>query len=176
MAKMSLNEVLLTLPENSACVTSILRTYYTWIIVESPDTSWELLPMGLWAWAELAIGIIVGCLPTLPKFFQHIGDKIYGSVSASGPGRGSSPRIDTSKKSVLAKVKRSFAKYGVGPSVFDSWNDTYVPRTQLHDEYVILDGFDASLPKATVFSATTGNPGQGTATARVELEYGQQGI
>ena len=160
-------------------MTSILRTYYTWRTVESPDTSWELVPMGYWTWAELATGIIVGCLPTLPKFFQHIGSKIYGSVSGSGPGRGSRPGIDTpgtdtSKKSVLAKIKRPFAKYGVGPNVSELWNDPYGPRTQLHDEYLTLDGFDPSLPKATIFSATAENPGPGAATAREDLEYGHQ--
>lgn len=171
MLDKKINEVLLIITENSACVTSILRTYYTWRTVESSDTSWELLPMGLWTWAELSIGIIVGCLPALPKFFQHIGPKIHGSISGAGPGSESCPATDTSKAKVLARVKRPFAKYGVGPSVSDSWNDPYSPRAQLHDDYLVLDGFEGSLPQAKIFSARAESPGQGTATAREELEY-----
>ena len=166
------NEVMPLLTENSACVTSVLRTYYTWQTVETHDTSWELLPMGLWTWAELSTGIIVGCLPTLPKFFQHIGTKIHRSKSGTGSGRESSAATDAHSTNILAKVKRPFAKYGVGPSVCDSWNDPYSANAQLHDEYLSLDGFDPPLSQA--FSASTGCPGQGITTVRNDLEYGEQ--
>lgn len=163
------NGVMLILTENSACVTSILRSYYTWRVVETRDTSWELLFMGLWTWAELSTGIIVGCLPALPRFFQHIGPKIYQSRTRSG--RESSAAPDTPNGNVLAKVKRPFAKYGAGPSVFDSWNDPYSTNAQLHDEYLSLDGIDVSLSQG--FSEPAGYSGQGIATARNDLEYGE---
>ena len=171
MLRKKINEVLLILTENSACVTSILRTYYTWRTVKSSDTSWELLLMGLWSWAELSIGIIVGCLPALSKFFQHIGPKIHGSISGVLPGSEPCAAMDTSKAKALARVKKPFAKYGVGASVSDSWNDPYSPSAQLHDDYLVLDSFDGSLSQAKVFRATAEGPGQGTATAREELEY-----
>ena len=160
---------MLILTENSACVTSILRSYYTWRVVETHDTSWELLLMGLWTWAELSTGIIVGCLPALPRFFQHIGPKLY--QSRNGSGRESSAATDTPNEIVLAKVKRPFAKYGAGPSVFHSWNDPYSTNAQLHDQYLSLDGNDISLSQA--FSGSAGCSGQGIATARNDLEYGE---
>lgn len=152
-------------------MTSILRSYYTWQTVETLDTSWDLLPMGLWTWAELSIGIIVGCLPALPKFFQHVGPKIYRSLSGTGPGRGSSAAPNAPKLNVLAKVKRPFAKYEVGLSVSDSWNDA--SNSRAHDEYFILGEVDASLPQATTLSTPILCPGQDIATARDDLEYGE---
>lgn len=64
----------------SACVTSILRTYYTWKIVKSPDVSYHMLQMGLWTEAEISTGIIISCLPVIPKFIRHFGPKVYGSL------------------------------------------------------------------------------------------------
>ena len=175
MPEQDINEVLLILTENSACVTSILRTYYTWQTVEASDTSWELLPMGFWTWAELSVGIIVGCLPALPKFFQHIGPRFYRSLSWNSSGGKSSAATNTPQLNVLARVKRPFAKYGVTPSVSDSWIDPYISRTQLRDEYLVLDGFDPAVPQvATIIAPTECYSGEVITTVRNDLEYGQQ--
>ena len=130
--------------------------------------------MGLWTWAELSTGIIIGCLPTLPKFFQHIGPKIRQITTGSGTGSGpeSSAASSAPTGNVLAKVKRPFAKYGVGPSVCDSWNEPYSASAQLHDEYLSLDGIE--VPHSQGFSESTGGPGLGVATMRNDLEYGEQ--
>ena len=37
--------------------------------------------MGLWADAELSIGIIISCLPVIPRFFQHIGPKLSTALT-----------------------------------------------------------------------------------------------
>ena len=66
---------------NSACVTSILRTYYTWKVDSEPDVSYNIVEMGLWTLAEVAIGVIVSCLPVLPRFFQDIGPKVCRAFS-----------------------------------------------------------------------------------------------
>ncbi|KAK0511236.1 hypothetical protein JMJ35_005809 [Cladonia borealis] len=63
-----------------ACITSILRTYYTWKIVTSPDITYHMAQMGLWTYAELATGVIISCLPVIPKFFQHVGGKISATI------------------------------------------------------------------------------------------------
>ena len=91
--------------------------------------------------------------------------KIYRSISGTGPGPEceSSVTANMTKANVLARVKRDFAKYGVGPSVCESWNDPYSPRA---DEYLTPDGFDASLPQAPTFGPAAGCPGQGAATVR----------
>lgn len=65
----------------SACISSILRTYYTWRIVTSPDVTYHMVQMGLWTYAELATGVIISCLPVIPKFFQYIGPRIASTIS-----------------------------------------------------------------------------------------------
>ena len=115
---------------NSACVTSVLRTYYTWRVVESHDINWDLIPMGLWTWAEISIGIIVGCLPTFPKFFQHIGTMYHSKHSGSGTGRAANAVALSPMANALASVRRPFGKYGVGRSIItDSWNDPEISRS-----------------------------------------------
>ena len=75
--------------------------------------------MALWTWAELSIGIIVGCLPTLPRFSQHIGTKIRLKLCGSGTGLAASAAALPPKANVLASIKRLFGKYGFRRSVTD---------------------------------------------------------
>ena len=166
------NNNMLIVDETSACIASILRTYYTWQTVEARDTSWELLPMGYWTWTELSIGIIVGCLPTMPKFFQHIGPKLRRRVLGTGPENGSSAEADTPKVNVLAKFQRPFAKYGVGMSVADSRNESYITCAQPRSEYLILDEFDPSPRQKSGASESTEYQGKAIATVREDLEFG----
>ena len=65
---------------HSACVSSILRTYYTWKMATSPDITYHMVQMGLWTYAELATGVIISCLPVIPKFFQHVCPGISASI------------------------------------------------------------------------------------------------
>ncbi len=39
-----------------------------------------MVQMGLWTYAELATGVVVSCLPVIPKFFQHIGPRISATI------------------------------------------------------------------------------------------------
>ena len=129
------------------------------------------MPMGLWTWAELSIGIIVGCLPTLPRFIQHIGPKIHLKPSGSGTGRAASAVTLPPKTNVLASVKRAFGKYGFGRSITDSWNDPDTPRAQHREEYLVLDEFDTTPLQEESLNMQTGRPGQDIATVREDLEY-----
>ena len=167
--------LLLIITKISACVTSILRTYYTWQTVESADTSWELIPMGLWTWAEISTGIIVSCLPTMPKFFQHIRPKIFRSTSEGGPGLYSSAAIRTPKVNVLARFTNSFAMCGVGPSASGSWNGSHRPRTQVHGDYLVLDRLNTSSTRVKSSYIESQCPGLSIATVRDDLECGQKG-
>ena len=166
------NDFMLILYENSACVASVMRTYYTWQTVEARDTSWELLPMGYWTWTELSIGIIVGCLPTMPKFFQHIGPKIRRRSAGPGPEYGSSADVDTPKVNVLARFQKPFAKYGVGLSVSNSRNDSYTTRAEPRCEYLTHTEVDPSPRQGSSFSVSTEHSSKGVATIRDDLEYG----
>ena len=169
------NDNMLILTEHSACIASILRTYYTWQTVEALDTSWELLPMGYWTWTELSIGIIVGCLPTMPKFFQHIGPKLCRRVLGTAPEHGSSAEADTPNGHVLARFQRPFAKYGVGLSVYEERNESYITCKQPRSEYVVLDEVDTSSRKGSGSSGETEYQGKAIATVREDVEYGRDG-
>ena len=64
----------------SVCMTSIMRSYYTTKLLKGSDTTYFLGHMGLWTWAEISSGIIVGCLPVMPKFLQTLGSSLQRSL------------------------------------------------------------------------------------------------
>ena len=130
--------------------------------------------MALSTWAELSIGIIVGCLPTFPKFFQHIGNKYHLKHSGSATGRAVNAVPLSPIANILASVRRPFGKYGVGRSTTDSWNDPDMVHFQHREEYLVLDGFAATPLQAESLNRPTGWPGQDIATAREDLEYAQE--
>lgn len=77
-----------------ACMTSIIRTYYTWKTLHQPDVSYNLTIMALWTWGEMTAGTLVSCLPVAPRFFQHFRSRIngafsHGTKSSSAAGRNS---------------------------------------------------------------------------------------
>ena len=120
-------------------MTSVVRTYYSYQVPKSLDKTYNLELMGLWGWAELAIGIIVGCLPVTPKFFQHVGPKVssvFTSVSKSkvqsdmSPTEGSKTSDDIPQKTPCTKFQRPFATYNVGANISESFADPYFPRTR----------------------------------------------
>ncbi len=159
-------------------MTSILRAYYTWQIFQSRDMSYNAVNMGFWAYAEIGIGIIVSCVPVLPRFFQHFSPKLYAtfaSKSKSKPGSSSSPRQARSRSPVVIEKprdstessKKLFTK-GSGRrerGTLEIWNEAYHPSTvEVEGEYVTLDEYDAVLPPEMT---------KGTATKRDDLESGQ---
>ena len=133
--------------------------------------------MGLWAWAELAIGIIVSCLPVMPRFFQHVGPKVYKTLSFRSknkisPAHGLKDTHKTSKANAFTKIQRPFAKY-VRPSVSGPLTDPYSPQTQLHHDYLALDKLDSSLQHVIIAHETVQPSSVIIATRRDDLEYGQ---
>ncbi|KAF7502150.1 hypothetical protein GJ744_006887 [Endocarpon pusillum] len=83
-----------------ACVASVVRLIYSIRSIDNtPGNATYQLDvnrMGLWAFAEIAVGIIVGCVPTLPKFFKHLSSnkpalpssfKALSSTSRQAPWR-----------------------------------------------------------------------------------------
>ena len=153
-----------------------MRTYSTWQIAGSPDKSYLIVSFGLWSDAEFSIGIIIGCFPVMPKFFQHFSPKVrrYFSFRSKSAGnisyetRGGS---HTSRSKILAKVKNPFAKYKVGSSIAESCDDTYA---QHHGEYYTLKDSEALQRQVSAAYALTQSPGVGVATRRDDLEYGHQ--
>lgn len=103
------------IPFTSACIAAVIRTYYTWKITQSTDFSYNLVPFGAWTYIELAIGIIISCLPVIPRFFQHFGPKLRATFSLSTASKTNSsygisltPNPCSSNNSAPAVSKRNF--------------------------------------------------------------------
>ena len=128
-------------------MTSVVRTYYSYQVPKSSDRSYNLELEGLWAWAELTIGIIVGCLPVTPKFFQHVGPKVLNViafVSESDVQSDMSPTYDSKTTDEIPKTysstksQRPLARYNVGSNISKAPTDTYYPQTQLDSDHLHL--------------------------------------
>ena len=70
--------------------------------------------MGLWSAAEFSTGIIISCLPVIPRFFQHIGPKLSSALTTlirsktegSSNNESTSPaKSKTSEKAQAEKLK-----------------------------------------------------------------------
>ncbi|KAH7014570.1 uncharacterized protein B0I36DRAFT_369511 [Microdochium trichocladiopsis] len=68
-------------------VTSITRAIYTWQLFDSTDPTWDIWRLVLCILVEANLFIFCGCLPTMPKFYQHLLSQIH--VLANPPARGS---------------------------------------------------------------------------------------
>ena len=159
---------------------SIVRTYYTWVVDRGTDESYSLGFLNICAAAELAIGIIVGCLPIMPKFLQHANVKVSKALSFASKstsksrqesGQESKGQSDTPKANALISIKRSFAKYKAAADVTESWSDRYHSRTKIYGDYLTLAEFDAPSLQATE-PLQPWSRGEDTATGREDLEHG----
>ncbi|KAL8693457.1 MAG: hypothetical protein Q9218_001728 [Villophora microphyllina] len=62
-----------------ACIAAVVRLVYSTQLEPDGDSRSYQLNIdkeGLWAFAEIAIGIIVGCMPHVHKFFRHISSEM----------------------------------------------------------------------------------------------------
>ncbi|KAG8531295.1 uncharacterized protein KY384_002923 [Bacidia gigantensis] len=66
-----------------ACIVSIVRTYYSFVVLESLDNTYVMMLNGFWAWAEMTIGILIACLPIMPRFFDEISSQCSKTIDAS---------------------------------------------------------------------------------------------
>ncbi|KAK1148134.1 hypothetical protein N8T08_010773 [Aspergillus melleus] len=84
-----------------ACVSSVVRLAYTVHLYQTDNKSYYSYLAGVWTLPELASGIIVACLPVIPRFIQHL--PIHTSIHDTGH----------SKLQVLWILRRASAKeYG----------------------------------------------------------------
>ncbi|KAL8691956.1 MAG: hypothetical protein Q9218_002918 [Villophora microphyllina] len=162
-----------------ACITSIIRTRYTFKMVQSSDTSYYLIIFGLWTWAEITIGIIVGCLPVMPKFVHTLRSKI-GTSPVSNSSTGSRPTQKISPKAFTlrhtvddASSKGPFGKRSSGVSDSNLFTDSYERDSSKTSLAIPLGNVVSSDPrmKAATESpfAISGGPG----IKREDLEYGR---
>ena len=71
----------------SACAISITGTYYRRTVEDSQDSSYDLVKFGLWTEAEVVIGFLLSCAPIMPRFFQHVGPKLYATLSRNSSSK-----------------------------------------------------------------------------------------
>ena len=96
-----------------ACVSSVVRLVYSVQLSQVSDTDAaspaEQLATdkdGLWGFAEIALGIIAGCMPIIPRFFKQ---PIFASLS-KGTWLGSKARQNSENSSRTLASPRLFGK------------------------------------------------------------------
>ncbi|MCJ1366553.1 hypothetical protein MMC16_005682 [Acarospora aff. strigata] len=75
-----------------ACISSVMRLVESIRRIESPDVTFDLLPVSLWATAEVSSGLIVCCLPIMPRFFARAQSRPIHAASFPTVNRASFPR------------------------------------------------------------------------------------
>ena len=162
----------------SACISSILRTYYTWKMVGSPDMSYNIIFVVLWTFAELATGFIISCLPVIPKFFQHVYPKVSRALGGISKSKKDSEielarvvpaeELERNLGIKLPSFKKTFA------SVF-SYTEKDDDQTQPEGEYAILSE-EVVVPRPEAATELSQLPAARLATRRYDLERRMSGI
>ena len=153
---------------SSACIASILRTFYSWKVAQSPDISYNVMLVGIWAWAEMAVGIIVSCLPIMPKFFQHFSPKVRRLLSLS---IGTAERGATGESYSSHKHQNPFNRNSGLTRIPDTIDESFDLATRDKAQGAMVKEYSIASPSDTVFT-----PEGRTATRREDLEIGQGGI
>lgn len=158
-------------------MTSIVRTYYSFQVPKTSDRTYKLELMGLWGWAELTIGIIVGCLPVMPKFIHHIAGQISRTFSPKSrdgvrAAYGQINRNEPSKANAITKIHGPFANH-VGENMLESSTDMYSPHARLFGEYLTSDNFESLSLSAVKIYEPIHTPSIVISNRRDDLEYGE---
>lgn len=133
--------------------------------------------MGLWTLAEVATGVIVSCLPVLPRFVRDVGPKLcrafsirtkpslnLGSENAQIIGRPSSPSL-TSPNSIptsardmriqKANTKGSFTELEEYNTVISEVNASHHPRPRPMRPHRDLESGGFGFPMRDTFYSET---------------------
>ena len=112
----------------------MLRLYYTRKFVEATDETYWQSFLGAWLYLEVAVGIIVGCMPAFPKYVQHI-----KNLRKKNPAAGTQ-RLDSGLPHRATKSRSSKDPYDVHRYLNES-------HLQLEDHSAIeLDAFKSRSP------------------------------
>jgi hypothetical protein len=58
----------------SVCISAAIRLYYCVLLSRSDDITYYVSMMATYMFPELGIGIMISCLPSVPKFFRTLGE------------------------------------------------------------------------------------------------------
>lgn len=114
-----------------------MRLYYAIRMQVNHDVTYESGPMGLWTLAEFATTIICGCMPTLPKFFQTVGPKLYSSSS-----NGMSLKALWKR----SNLSRTFAKQSITASSSRPASNMRAIKTQPQGKYTSVEELELVYP------------------------------
>ncbi len=158
-----------------------MRTYYTGKLITSPDLSYNLIAMGLWTNAEIGVGIIVSCLPMLPRFCKHVSPKVKDSLSFRCKGetitRPKSGFAVADGMKIPVSLKRHFAKSHIATIAPKIWNHPDTPTARLGDADILVNVHDSSKPpQRELASESIQTRAEGPITRQEDLEMGQDGI
>lgn len=138
--------------------------------------------MGMWASAELSTGIVISCLPVIPKFFQHVGPKLSSALtlrskSAKDSENKSASAVSSDKvraeKLKLPTFKHTFASVASSTSSTqkDHDHEMYGRETLPQWEYAQLDE-ETALPRHDATRELIQMATTKLATTRDDLERG----
>ena len=110
----------------------------------SPDISYNIMILGIWTWAEATSGILVSCLPIMPKFFQHMAPKLQGAFASMSRLGFKSGLADIGVRIVgSAPFRRSFNRHKTSTSSSDILNVPHGHEARPKGEYITLSELDA---------------------------------
>lgn len=113
----------------SACVTSVLRTYYVSKVQRSTDNSYNLFVQGLVSLVEMTAGILISCMPLVPSFCRYVSSKLS---HITGPTAVNRPGMSVSRKQ-LSKDDHA------GSGILEAETNS---QTVHEGEHISLDDFD----------------------------------
>ena len=143
----------------SACVTSVLRTYYVSKVQRSTDNSYNLLIQGLVSLVEMTAGILISCMPLVPNFCRHVSSKLSHITGSTAVDR---PSMSVSRKQ-LSKDDRA------GSGILETETNS---QTVHEGEYVSLDDFDLGSSIQHPKEWPQSELDDGRATRRQDIEAG----
>lgn len=101
-----------------------------------------MIIMGFWTYVEIAIGIIISCLPVLPRLFQAFAPHISGAFSLRSKTSG----VTHSEKEPSHTAIKSIG----GKKNPDGYMDVYGMRTEVSGEYSPLHEHGPPPPERVV--------------------------
>ena len=146
--------------------------------MQSSDVSYNIVIMGIWTWAEITTGILISCLPIMPRFFQHLSSQVRKTFSSLSRSQSklvheSKPTDIKNKAGASVPSKRPFDKYIGGGGYSGTRNDLQSQQAHHKGNYITLDEFDVENARKVGQCSTLGG---GPATKREYLETGHYAI
>lgn len=134
----------------------------------------------MWAHAEIAIGIVVSCLPVIPKFFLHFGPRIRRSLSYRYKAASNAVTKSLSSSSISrgrhsSKGSKTLVDRAGGKVNHDLLMNSTNSEAHTMGDYITLDDYETPPivpPKAYRADEITESHAVGVATIRDDLETG----